>query len=158
MAEPQPFNRTELQSAEKAFATYFKCQSTLNIVRARVNDRFQTNLGAKSGLTRATFERDKNFGYVQCYLAKKFPHAAVRWVGLALSAESDHLDFSVWLWGKRSSLIDSIRRDLVWDDWGDDRGCSSSIRLRGNRSDIPRMVNHAVESSSLLGRAIPRYA
>ena len=154
MAGPRPFDRIELRHAKIAVEILDKCQATLAIVRNEVNTEFRRNLRTYSNLTRPTFVTD----WVQCYLPK-FSRGAVKWVGLSLSPDKDGLYFSVWMWGNLDASITKIRSHLGWEKWADDEHwCCQSIRLHGNRGDIPRMVAHAIAASSDLGRAIRSYA
>jgi len=158
MAGPQPFERRELRRAAEAFDIYKKCQGTLAIVRAEVNERFRANLRTRANLTRPAFKGGPDWSYMDSYLAK-FHKRAVRWVGLILQAdENGTLDFSVYAYGTLDGTISRIRRHLRWENWDDEHWCCSSIRLHGNRNDIPRMVAHAVAASKDLGRAIRRFA
>jgi len=154
MAGPQPFARQEIRRAKSAIDIIQKCQSTLAIVRTETNTVVRRNLKTRSNLTRPTFVPD----WVQCYLPK-YSKGAVKSVGLSLSADQDGLRFSVWMWGKLDPKITKIRTHLGWEKWDDDeRWCCSSIRLHGNRNDVPRMVEHAITASRDLGRAIRRFA
>lgn len=66
--------------------------------------------------------------------------------------------FSVYMYGNLDPLIGRIRKHLGWEEWGEEHGCCKSIKLRGTRNDIPRMVEHAIAASKELGRAIRRFA
>jgi len=153
MAGPRPFNKQELRRAKSAVDIIENCRSTLEIVRTEANTRFRQNLRTRSNLTRPTFVND----WVQCYLAK-FSKGPIRWVGLSLTADEMGLRFSVWVWGKRDQSFNKIRDHLGWETWDDDdRWCCNSIRLRGDRDEIPRMVDHTVKASRKLGQAIRRF-
>lgn len=157
MAGPRPFEAKELRRAAEALDIFKKCQGTLEIVRTEANAQFRRHLRTRSNLTRPAFKSGPDWGYMDSYLAN-FRRRAVKWVGLLLSAEEGGLEFTVYAWGTLDPSVSKIRKHLGWDNWGDEHWCCSSIMLRGNSNDIPRMVEHAVKASRDLGRAIRRFA
>jgi hypothetical protein len=157
MSRPRPFDRKDLQRAEQAFDFQKRCQATLSIVGATINDRFRRNLKTRAKLTRPGFDSGPDWALVRSYL-DHYRRGAIWFVGIILEPADGNLDFAVCMWGNRDPSIPKIRDHIGWKIWGDDRGCYSPIHLHGNRNDVQRMVDHAISASRALGRAIKRYA
>lgn len=157
MSRPRPFDRTEIHSAEQALDFYKRCRDTLSIVRTEIIDRFRRNLKTRANLTRPDFISGPDWAYVSSRL-DRYRRGEVWQVGIVLEPDGGSLYFAVYLWGNRHPSIPKIRKHIGWEEWGDDRGGYSRIRLHGNRNDIRRMVEHAISASRALGRAIRRYA
>jgi hypothetical protein len=108
MAGPQPFDHKELKRAGQAFDLYKKCQGTLAMVRAEINNGFRSNFKTKENLTRPTFEGGPDYGWVRSYLGS-FKRGAVKTVGIGLHPEDGNLYFTVYLWGNLDPSISKIR-------------------------------------------------
>lgn len=153
MAASEPLKRTEIKKAQEALEIVEKCRSTMVRVVNEVNATFKANLKTKCDLTRPT---GKSWG-IQTYLPK-YARGPVRWVGCTLEPRGGGLYFDVWMTGTRHPKMEKIRRDLGWQELTEESGCYSSVKLRGDRRDLDRMVAHAKHASHELGRAIRKLA